>query len=181
MKKLFKKIATVVAAVAMTVAMTTTAFAAKDPGKLYVVGTPTNWGEFKEMTAVGNGVYTYTFEGLTPGSEAEYKFTLEADWKGEVCGVNEEGKPANFKTKVGDDGKLTLTLDFNKLGDAVDNQGNPRYVVDADSKALTFTAPTAGAAGTQKPGDVAPVMLMLAVAAVAAGMVVASKKKTICE
>ena len=133
------------------------------------------------MKAVGNGVFTYTFEGLKAGSEAEFKFTLEADWKGEVCGVDAEGKAANFKAKVGADGKLTVTLDFNKLGEPTDNQGNPRYTVAADSKALTFTAPTAGAAGTEKPGDVAPVMLMLAVAAVAAGMVVASKKKTICE
>ena len=153
----------------------------KAPSKLYVVGTPTNWGEFKEMKAVGNGVFTYTFEGLKAGSEAEFKFTLEADWKGEVCGEDAEGKAANFKAKVGADGKLTVTLDFNKLGEPTDNQGNPRYTVAADSKALTFTAPTAGAAGTEKPGDVAPVMLMLAVAAVAAGMVVASKKKTICE
>ena len=160
---------------------TTAASTSKAPSKLYVVGTPTNWGEFKEMKAVGNGVFTYTFEGLKAGSEAEFKFTLEADWKGEVCGVDAEGKAANFKAKVGADGKLTVTLDFNKLGEPTDNQGNPRYTVAADSKALTFTAPTAGAAGTQKPGDVAPVMLMLAVAAVAAGMVVASKKKTICE
>ena len=185
MKKLFKKIATVVAAVAMTVAMTTTAFAAKDPGKLYVVGTPTNWGEFKEMTAVGNGVYTYTFEGLTPGSEAEYKFTLEADWKGEICAQGAD----NFKTKVGDDGKLTLTLDFNKLGEPTDNNGNPRYTVD-DTGALTFAAPSTDAPAADdkpadKPADKAPttgdataVVAMVAVAAVAGALVVASRRQT---
>lgn len=180
MKKLFKKIATVVAAISMVAAMTTTAFAAKDPGKLYVVGTPTNWGEFKEMTAVGNGVYTYTFEGLTPGSEAEYKFTLEADWKGEVCSTGAD----NFKTKVGDDGKLTLTLDFAKLGDATDNNGNPRYTVD-DTGALTFTAPAAGGttaggntAEPPKTGDSTAVVAMVAVAAVAGALVVASRRQT---
>ena len=35
--------------------------------------------------------------------------------------------------------------------------------------------------GSAKPGDAAPIVMMFAVAAVAAGMVVASKKKTICE
>lgn len=188
MRKLFKKIATVVAAVSMVAAMTTTAFAAKDPGKLYVVGSMTNWSEFKEMTAAGNGVYTYTFEGLTAGSEVEYKFTLEADWKGEVCSTGAD----NFKTKVGDDGKLTLTLDFAKLGDATDNNGNPRYTVD-DTGALTFTAPAAGGtttggdtadkpadkpADTPATGDSTAVVAMAAVAAVAGALVVASRRQT---
>lgn len=95
------------------------------------------------------------------------------------------------------DGKWYATLDteLTKLSFVVSN-GNGEQTVDivdvsgkevkltlgaknADGK-FEATGKTA-AAGTAKPGDTAPIVVMLAVAAVAAGMVVASKKKTICE
>ena len=184
MKRLFKKIATVVAAVSMVAAMTTTTFAAEAPEKVYVVGAMNGW-KFEEMTATGNGVFTKTFEGVTAG-ECEYKFTLQADWKDEVSPVG----GGNFKTTVGDDGKLTITLDFSKLGDPVDNSGNKRYEVAEDSNAITFTAPAAGGTTTggdtaDKPADESPktgdstaVVAMVAVAAVAGALVVASRRQT---
>ena len=101
------------------------------------------------------------------------------------------------------DGKwyATLDTDVTKLSFVISN-GNGEQTVDienvegkevkltlgakgedgkfaATGKAVTGT--TTGTTGTQKPGDMAPVAMMLAVAVVAAGMVVASKKKTICE
>lgn len=100
------------------------------------------------------------------------------------------------------DGKWYATLDttLTKLSFVVSN-GNGEQTVDikevegkevkitlgaknADGKfegtAAGSTGST-GATGTQKPGDVAPVAIMLAVAALAAVMVVASKKKVVCE
>lgn len=135
MRKLFKKIATVVAAVAMVASMAVTSFAAEDPGKVYVVGAMSDWS-FVEMESVGNGVYTKTFEGKTPG-ECEFKFTLQDAWTHEVSPVG----GGNFKTTIGDDGKVTFTLDFNKLADPVDNNGNNRYEVEEGSAAITFAAP----------------------------------------
>ena len=49
---------------------------------------------------------------------------------------------------------------------------------NADGK---FEASAKTVTGSAKPGDAAPIVMMFAVAAVAAGMVIASKKKTICE
>ena len=183
MKRLFKKIATVVAAVSMVAAMATTTFAAEAPEKVYVVGAMNGW-KFEEMTAVGNGVFTKTFEGVTAG-DCEYKFTLQADWKDEVSSVG----GGNFKTTVGDDGKLTITLDFSKLGDPVDNGGNKRYEVAEDSNAITFTAPAAGGDAADKPadkpadeapkaGDSTAVVAVAAMAAVAGALVVVSRRQT---
>ena len=100
------------------------------------------------------------------------------------------------------DGKWYATLDttLTKLSFVVSN-GNGEQTVDienvegkevkitlgaknAEGKfegTATGSTGSTGAAGTQKPGDVAPVAIMLVVAAVAAAMVVASKKKVICE
>ena len=100
------------------------------------------------------------------------------------------------------DGKWYATLDTTatKLSYVISNGNGEQTVdiVDVEGKNVTiklgakdgdkFTATGAasaststGATGTQKPGDVAPIAIMLVVAAVASVMVVASKKKAICE
>lgn len=98
------------------------------------------------------------------------------------------------------DGKWYATLDTTatKLSYVISN-GNGEQTVDvkdvegqnikitlgaknADGKfEASAKAVAAGGTGSAKPGDAAPIVMMFAVAAVAAGMVVASKKKTICE
>ena len=169
MKKLVKKIVVAVLAMAMAIGMlAVSASAATDPGKLYVVGAMSGWS-FVEMEKAGNGVYTYTFEDVTPG-EVEYKFTLQDAWTNEVSPVG----GGNFKTTVGDDGKITFTVDFNKLSDPVDNGGNARYEVAEGSDAIYFTVPT---------GDATPYIAVAAVAVLALGAVVvlASKKKVVTE
>ena len=173
MKKLVKKIVVAVLAMAMAIGMlAVSASAATDPGKLYVVGGMSSWS-FVEMEAAGNGVYTYTFEGLTPG-EVEYKFTLQDAWTNEVSPVG----GGNFKTTVGEDGKITFTVDFNKLSDPVDNSGNARYEVAEGSDAIYFTAPAPA-----PTGDATPYIAVAAVAVLALGAVVvlASKKNVVTE
>ena len=73
--------------------------------------------------------------------------------------------------RVGDDNKLV------SCGTADVANGKITFTTNHFS---TYVFADASVSGT-KPGDAAPIVLMLAVAAVAAGMVVASKKKTICE
>ena len=171
MKKLVKKIVVAVMAMAMAIGMlTVSASAATDPGKVYIVGTINGWS-FEEMESAGNGVYTKTYTGLTPG-EAKFKFTLQDAWTNEVSPAG----GGDFVTTVGDDGKLTITLDFNKLSDPVDNNGNDRYEVTDGSDAIYFTAPVPA-------GDATPYIAIAAVAVLALGAVVvlASKKKVVTE
>lgn len=98
------------------------------------------------------------------------------------------------------DGKWYATLDTTatKLSYVISN-GNGEQTVDVkdvEGQNIKITlgaknaegkfeasakAVAAGGTGSAKPGDAAPMVMMFAVAAVAAGMVVASKKKTICE
>ena len=98
------------------------------------------------------------------------------------------------------DGKWYATLDTTatKLSYVISN-GNGEQTVDVkdvEGQNIKITlgaknaegkfeasakAVAAGGTGSAKPGDAAPIVMMFAVAAVAAGMVVASKKKTICE
>ena len=73
--------------------------------------------------------------------------------------------------RVGDDNKLV------SCGTADVTGGKITFTTNHFS---TYVFADASVSAT-KPGDAAPIVLMLAVAAVAAGMVVASKKKTICE
>lgn len=131
---------------------------------------------------------------------------LGADAKWDKVFVHAWGK--GFETKwpgvemTKKDGKWYATLDttLTKLSFVVSN-GNGEQTVDikdvegkevkitlgaknADGKfegTAAGSAGSTGATGTQKPGDVAPVAIMLAVAALAAVMVVASKKKVVCE
>ena len=132
--------------------------------------------------------------------------TLSADTKWDKVFLHAWGEdfgttwPGVEMTKK--DGKWYATLDttLTKLSFVVSN-GNGEQTVDienvegkevkitlgaknAEGKfegTATGSTGSTGAAGTQKPGDVAPVAIMLVVAAVAAAMVVASKKKVICE
>ena len=173
MKKLVKKIVVAVLAMAMAIGMlAVSASAATDPGKVYVVGTVNGWS-FEEMDKASDGVYTKTFTGLTPG-EAKFKFTLQDAWTNEVSPVG----GGDFATTVGEDGKLTITLDFNKLSDPVDNNGNDRYEVAEGSDAIYFTEPVAAPAG-----DATPFIAVAAVAVLALGAVVvlASKKNVVTE
>ncbi|MEE1517463.1 MAG: starch-binding protein [Lachnospiraceae bacterium] len=80
-----------------------------------------------------------------------------------------EGKEqtADIADVSGKDVKITVSAEKNDKGHFI-------------ASAKTVTTGGAGT-GSAKPGDSAPIVMMLAVAAVAAGMVVASKKKTICE
>ena len=73
--------------------------------------------------------------------------------------------------RVGDDNKLV------SCGTADVANGKITFTTNHFSTYVFADA----SVSANKPGDAAPIVLMLAVAAVAAGMVVASKKKTICE
>lgn len=171
MKKLVKKIVVAVMAMAMAIGMlTVSASAMDDPGTLYIVGGMNSWS-FEEMENAGNGVYTKTYTGQTAGATVEFKFTLQQEWTNEISPVG----GGNLSTVVPEDGTLIITIDTKKLGDPVDNNGNDRYEVADGSDAITFAAPAAG--------DATPYIVIAAVAVLALGAVVvlASKKKVVTE
>ena len=137
------------------------------------------------------------------GIEVEVTLSADAKWDKVFLYAFPEGEGLKGWPGVemtAKDGKWYATLDTTatKLSYVISN-GSGEQTVDvkdvegqnvkitlgaknAEGKfEATAKAVTAGGTGSAKPGDVAPVMLMLAVAAVAAGALVASKKKTICE
>ena len=170
MKKLFKKIATVVAAVAMVTAMTTTAFAADEVVR--VAGAPelngVGWEpkDAPKMTAKGDGTYEITFDNVKAG-EHSFKVVKGDSW-GDA--YNLEG-PANgmgddAKVKVEKDGSsVTITFDGTKAAVTV-KEGAP-----ADK-------PADKPADAPDTGDSTAVVAMVAVAAVAGALVVASRRQT---
>ena len=169
MKKLFKKIATVVAAVAMVTAMTTTAFAA-DPA-VRVAGdeglTGKAWSTTDNaMKDNGDGTYTITFENVKAG---EYGFkVLKGDNWGDAYNLEgaANGMGDDAKVKVEKDGSsVTITFDGTKAAVTV-KEGAP-----ADKPADKPAEPP-------KTGDSTAVVAMVAVAAVAGALVVASRRQT---
>ena len=162
MKKLFKKIATVVAAVAMTVAMTTTAFAAD---AVRVAGdealTGKNWSTTDNaMTDNGDGTYTITFKDVKAG---EYGFkVLKGDAWGDA--YNLEG-PANG---MGDDAKVTVEKDGSSV----------TITFDGEKAAVTVAE---GTVEDAPAGDSTAVMgyVVAAVVALAAVVTVISKKRSV--
>ena len=173
MKKLFKKIATVVAAVAMVTAMTTTAFAA-DPA-VRVAGaeglTGVNWdpATSPEMTAKGDGTYEITFENIKAG---DYGFkVIKGDAWGDAYNLEgtANGMGDDAQVKVEKDGS-TVVIKFDGTKASVEVK-----------EAAADKAPAAD----EKPADKAPVtgdatavVAMVVVAAVAGALVVASRRQT---
>ena len=168
MKKLFKKIATVVAAVAMVTAMTTTAFAADD---MYTVAgvdglCGANWDPAKnEMEKQADGTWALEFKDIKAGTY-EFKVVLNGTWGTEY---NLEGKAApgggNASVTVEKDGSSVL------------------ITFDGEKAAVKVTAPAADTpadkpADTPDTGDSTAVVAMVAVAAVAGALVVASRRQT---
>ncbi len=145
-----------------------------------------------------------TEDGKTEEKGVTVEVTLDPSIKWEEVYIHAWGE--GFETKwpgvkmTAKDGKWYATLDT-KLAELsfVINAGNGKEQtaniekVSTKNAKITVTAEknekghfvasagTVAGGGSAKPGDSAPVAIMLAVAAVAAGMVVASKKKTICE
>ena len=176
MKRLFKKIVTVVAAVATVFAMTTTAFA--DEPAVRVAGDEALTGKAwsttdNEMTANGDGTYTITFKDVKAG---EYGFkVVKGDSWGDAYNLEgaANGMGDDAKVKVEADGSsVTITFDGTKAS--------------VEVKAASTDAPSTDApAADEKPADKAPVtgdavavVAMVAVAAVAGAMVVASRRQT---
>lgn len=173
MRKLFKKVATMVAAVAMVTAMCTTAFAEDDV--FHVAGadglTGVNWDPSQnEMTAKGDGTYEISFTDIAKG-EYEFKVVKGSTWGTEF---NLEGDASsggsNAKVTVEEDGS-TVVVTFDGTKASVEVKAGGAAEVPADTTA--DTAPTTG--------DTAPLMAVVAVAAVAGAMVVASKKRAVNE
>lgn len=169
MRKLFKKIATLVAATAMVTAMCTTAFAEDDV--YHVAGeeglTGAAWDPSQnEMTAKGDGTYELSFTNIAKG-DYEFKVVKGSTWGTEYNLEGDAGSGApNAKVTVEEDGS-TVVVKFDGTKASVEVKAGG--VADT----ATDTAPTTG--------DTAPLMAVLAVAAVAGAMVVASKKMAVNE
>ena len=177
MRRLFKKIATVVAAVAMVTAMTTTAFA--DEATYNVAGVAglcgVDWDPAgNQMDKNDDGIWSKEFKDIKAGTY-EFKVVENGAW----------GNP-----------------DFNLEGNAANGGGNASVTVEKDGSTVvvTFDGEKAGVKVTEpgaaadtptgtpaeKPADKAPVtgdatavVAMAAVAAVAGALVVASRKQTV--
>ena len=142
-------------------------------------------------------------EEAKKGIEVEVTLSADAKWDKVFIYAFPEGEGLKAWPGVemtAKDGKWYATLDTTatKLSYVISN-GNGEQTVDVkdvEGQNIKITlgaknaegkfeasakAVTAGGTGSAKPGDAAPIVMMFAVAAVAAGMVVASKKKTICE
>lgn len=170
MKKLFKKIATVVAAISMVAAMTTTAFAAD---AVRVAGdeglTGKAWSTTDNaMKDNGDGTYTITFDNVKAG---EYGFkVLKGDAWGDAYNLEgaANGMGDDAKVKVEKDGSsVTITFDGTKAAVTV-KEGAPAAGGDTADKP----------AEPPKTGDSTAVVAMVAVAAVAGALVVASRRQT---
>ena len=172
MRKLFKKIATVVAAVAMVTAMTTTAFAAEDTynvaGEAGLCGEA--WKvEANQMEKQADGTWAKEFKDIKAGTY-QFKVALNGKWDTSYNLEGEaEGENSNASVKVEKDGSTVIvTFDGTKAGVSVKAPG-----------ATTTPAAPASKEEAPKTGETTAVVAMLAVAAVAGAMVVASRKQTV--
>ncbi|MBQ2981035.1 MAG: hypothetical protein IJD58_02800 [Lachnospiraceae bacterium] len=170
MKKLFKKIATVVAAVSMVAAMTTTAFAADDT--YHVAGAEglcgVNWDPSgNQMEKQADGTYAKEFKDIKAG-DYEFKIATNGAWDNGEYNLEGDASSggANAKVTVEKDGSTVL------------------ITFDGTKAAVKVTAPPADtpadkpADETPKTGDSTAVVAMVAVAAVAGALVVASRRQT---
>ena len=180
MKK-FKRLIVAVMAMTMMFGMfTVSASAAEDPGKMYIVGF-NNWEEFMEMTANGDGTYSYTVE-LVAG-ENKFKFTTEQEWPAAgktAAEVNVDGGVTgpDFKYTADVAGTYVVTLDFNKVidgGDATHFNGNGD--VNADGSAVSVVASNNAGAGVSTPVVAVAVVAVIALA----GVAICMKKRTVTE
>lgn len=156
-------------------------------------------------TSTSTGSDTGSKGNNTPAvkNEVKVEVTLDPSLKWDEVYVHAWGD--NFSTKwpgvkmTAKDGKYYATIDtkLTKLsyvisaGDKKDqtidikdvNGQDVKITVTAkkDADGKKFVATAAGAKGAANTGDVAPVVAMLVVAMAAASVVIASKKKTICE
>lgn len=164
MKK-FRKV--IVALLAMVMALgCLTMTASADDTKYYVVGSMQDWklGESIEMTAAGNGVYTYTFD-VADTTAVEFKIvTDQSNWDTQISmGGGKNG--GNFTYTPDAAGSLTITLDTAKIG--AENAGD---------EAVTI-APTADS----NTGVSAPVVAAAIAVVSMVGIVVFAKRRTVAE
>ena len=170
MKKLFKKIATVVAAISMVAAMTTTAFAADDT--YHVAGAEglcgVNWDPSgNQMEKQADGTYAKEFKDIKAG-DYEFKIATNGAWDNGEYNLEGDASSggANAKVTVEKDGSTVL------------------ITFDGTKAAVKVTAPAADtpadkpADESPKTGDSTAVVAMVAVAAVAGALVVASRRQT---
>ena len=173
MRKLFKKIATVVAAVAMVTAMTTTAFAAEDTYN--VAGDAGLCGEAwkvdqNQMEKQADGTWAKEFKDIKAGTY-EFKVATNGAWDNGEYNLEGDASSggANASVKVEKDGStVVVTFDGTKAG----------VTVKAPGATETPAAP-ATKEEAPKTGETTAVVAMLAVAVVAGAMVVASRKQTV--
>ena len=169
MRKLFKRIATVVAAVAMVTAMTTTAFAAEDTYNVAGVAglCGEEWKADKnQMEKQADGTYAKEFKDIKAG-DYEFKIATNGAWNNGEYNLEGDASSggANAKVKVEKDGSTVL------------------ITFDGEKAAVKVTAPAADKpadkpADTPDTGDSTAVVAMVAVAAVAGALVVASRRQT---
>ena len=173
MKKLFKKIATVVAAVSMVAAMTTTAFAADDT--YHVAGAEglcgVNWDPSgNQMEKQADGTYAKEFKDIKAG-DYEFKIATNGAWDNGEYNLEGDASSggANAKVKVEKDGSTVLvTFDGTKAA----------VKVTAPAADTPADKPADKPADTPATGDSTAVVAMAAVAAVAGALVVASRRQT---
>lgn len=164
------------------------------PDEYYVVGakelTGVNWGddnfagvEANQLKVTDNAdVYSLTLKGVEKGSY-EFKIIQTLSWdKSWPSGMG------NHTAEVPEKSDVTIT--FNKSTGEINvtyksvatGEEQTQKIAEATIKAEdTTTTTTTGSNTSTKTGDAAPVIAMLAVAALAGAVVVASRKKTVSE
>ncbi len=184
-KNIFKKIATLVAAVTTVVAMGITVSAA-DP-VYHVAGVETLTGVAwdpaqNEMTAKGDGTYEITFTNIAKGDH-DFKVVEGSDWNGKQFNLEGDASSggANAKVTVTEDGS-TVVITFDGTKASVEVKAPQAGGSTTDSTENTTTAaPSKEEPSAPKTGDATPIIAMAAVAAVAGALVVASRKNVVNE
>ena len=145
--------------------------------KLFIVGSMSDWS-FVEMSKDSEceGEYFYEIIGEA-GETVKFKFTFESQWKDEISLAGGD----NFEVTIPEDGSIKVYVNTNKLGNGTPNGENTRYECE-----LSYGVSGECAVNVDKTilaGDATPYVgiAIVAILALAAFMILASKKRTMTE
>ena len=122
------------------------------------------------------GEYFYEIIGEA-GETVKFKFTFESQWKDEISLAGGD----NFEVTIPEDGSIKVYVNTNKLGNGTPNGENTRYECE-----LSYGVSGECAVNVDKTilaGDATPYVgiAIVAILALAAFMILASKKRTMTE
>ena len=145
--------------------------------KLFIVGTLTGW-EFVEMveSEATEGEYSYLISGKK-GEKVKFKFTFTDAWEDEISAIG----GGDFELVLPDDGTIMVYVNTNMLGEGSANGDYVRYECELSIGDAGSTAVSTGV--LVHAGDATPYVAtaIIAILALGAFVLLASKKRRITE